>query len=345
MEDATRARMWCFTLPANEEAGEHVKWPVCNSASPPIHWGDKRGFRYMKYQVERAPTTGKIHLQGYLCTTVPMRLGELKKNYSTRCHWEKSRGSIEQNDLYVTKPESKVCGPFELGTRPEGGASKTHARWSTVKELITAGQTRNDILKELPELAPQFRGIDALIEAFKPPVAVSREISVFYISGPTGVGKTHHALTQFPNACLVRGAYIPGKSFDQYSDEKELILDEWSPFEWPLTLMNALLDKWKCPLSCRYQNKYARWQTVIICTNVKLDECYSACLPLQQASFRRRVTFHMEMDERVEELDWHLDSVSTPLLPDRDEIPQTPPVIPDAPTPPIRIDLDDTQIL
>lgn len=330
-------RIWCYTIHADEEEGQHVAWPVAHQDNAPLYdWVNKKCFRYTKYQVERAPTTGKIHLQGFLCLTRAMRLGELKRHYSDTAHWEVSRGTIAQNEAYCSKEETRVCGPFELGEKPQGGAETTKARWTDVKTMVESGYTRNQILMAMPILAPQFRGIDALIEASRPPPGISREIKVFYIYGPTGVGKTHHALTRFPNAYLVRGAYNAGKSFDQYLDENELILDEWNPFQWPIELMNSITDKWKCPLQCRYQNKYARWTIVVITTNVRPEECYSACLPLQRASFQRRVSYHMELTERVETMDWDLTTgvASPPLAP-------TPPPDPcNAPTPFLPLDDD-----
>jgi len=324
----SRARMWCFTLFGADDDGDEqlsrVLWLAATQDAPPLYWKERKSFKYMKYQVERAPDTGRLHIQGFVCLTQPMRMAEMKRHYSGTAHWEVSRGSLKENEDYCGKEESRVNGPFEAGTRPEGGASKTRDRWLAVQALAKQGLCRGQILMEMPELAPQYRGIDALIESIRPPFAISREITVFYIYGPTGVGKTHHALTQYPNAYLVRGAVIAGKSFDQYRDETELILDEWSPFEWPLTLMNSLLDKWKCPLMCRYQNTGARWTTVVITSNVKPEDCYTACLQDQRDSFLRRVTYRMELTERVESLDW-----------DRSGGVQSPPGdIPDAPTPP-----------
>nr|QXP07664.1 MAG: replication associated protein [Arizlama virus] len=326
MAVATKARMWCFTLPADEDLGEHITWPLATREVAPIHWADKKNFRYMMYQVERAPTTGKIHLQGFICLTGPLRLGELKTHYGARAHWERSRGTIAQNVEYVSKEESRLCGPFELGTKPEGGAQANKRKWEDVKQMAQQGLTRDQILMDMPHLASQHRGIDALIQATRPQPAISREIEVFYLTGPTGVGKTHHALNRFPNAFVIRGKYMEGKSFDMYNYETTLIMDEWTPFEWPLTLMNTILDKWKCPLTCRYNNKYAFWNSVVITTNVPIDDCYNLCLQMQRDSFRRRVTHIVQVTTRVDALEWG-DRPGTPLLaglpPDTVDVGQT----------------------
>jgi len=134
-----------------------------------------------------------------------------------------------------------------------------------------------------------------LIWANKPEPPICRDIQVFYLYGATGTGKTHRAYTVFPKAFKVAGKYYEGKSFDMYDGEAVLILDEWSPYEWPLTLMNSLLQKWECRLQCRYENKYAYWTKVIICTNFKPEECYTSVLALQRATFDRRLTFKIEI--------------------------------------------------
>jgi hypothetical protein len=321
----SKARMWCFTLHANEELGEHLAWPLATVRNPILHWAGNKVFKYCKYQVERAPDTGKIHLQGYLCLTSQLRLGELKKHYSSRAHWEKSRGSIEDNEAYCSKEESRIAGPFELGEKPKGASAAREKKWNQVSLMIQAGNTQNEILRELPSLAPSARGIAALIEAYKPVPTLERDIKVFYLYGPTGTGKTHHALHRFPGAYLIRGKYMDGKSFDLYNNELEIILDEWSPYEWPLTLMNSLLDKWKCPLSCRYQNKYAYWNVVVICSNIPPEQCYTAVAGQARGSFMRRLTHQMELTSRVEALDWEGRPQSPDLVDTTDNV--NPPTI------------------
>jgi hypothetical protein len=324
-----QARMWCFTLHANEDLGEHLSWPLATVQDPILHWAGNKFFKYCKYQVERAPDTGKVHLQGYLCLTDKMRLAALKKEYSARAHWEKSRGSIDDNEAYCSKEESRICGPFELGTKPKGSsdiaAAAKNAKWEQVAQMIQAGGNQKTVLQTFPSLAPSVRGIAALIEAYKPDPPLERDIKVFYIWGPTDVGKTHHAIHRYPKAFIVNGKYMDGKSFDNYNSETELILDEWSPYQWELTLMNSLLHKWKCQLACRYQNKYAFWNVVVICSNCPPELCYTAAPGSARGSFLRRLTHTMELTGRVEALDWEGRPQSPDIVDTTDDIhPPTP---------------------
>jgi len=105
--------MWCFTLQADEEKGEHLQWLTASVRDPPLHWADKQYFKYMMYQVERAPETGKVHLQGFLCFTNKVSLAMLKRVYSKTAHWELSRGTLAQNIEYCSKDKTRVVGPFD----------------------------------------------------------------------------------------------------------------------------------------------------------------------------------------------------------------------------------------
>jgi len=252
------------------------------------------------------------------------------------------KGNLEQNDNYVTKDASHVCGPFESGERPsEGAAAKTKCDWAQVNTMIEEGSTADQILLEHPQLAPTARGIDRLIAAHAEPPPRERDIKVFYLWGPSGCGKSHHARHHCwddlnERYFLVTGAYTPGKLFDGYANQKVLIFDEWDSYEWPLTLMNTLLDKWECPLLARYNNKDAFWTTVIICSNMDPAKCYPAFQGEQGGSFQRRITKIMHLPPgRTQRLDWSLpdsdapqDPAATPLPP-----PSTPctPSDPDGP--------------
>jgi len=224
------------------------------------------------------------------------RLSALK-TLSSAAHWERRRGTHEEARDYCKKAESRVNGPWELGHEKVPQQGKRND-WALVAEKISQGCTRKQILLDQPHLAPCAKGVDALIEAHLPDPPLQRDIKVFYLYGPTGTGKTHRAYTTFPQAFKVKGKYFEGKSFDKYEAQKVLILDEWDPTEWSLTLMNSILDKWECCLQCRYFNKYAYWETVIICTNFKPTECYPAVYQLQRDSFLRRLTDVYEIKSR-----------------------------------------------
>lgn len=286
-------RNWCFTLQASSEE-ERVTWAAPGTPCPVGYWFDSGKIKYLVCQLERAPETGQLHLQGYCQFNNQIMLSGLAKiTKDHKPHWEVRRGSHEQARDYCKKADSRVNGPWELGQEKNEQGKRTD--WAQVSEKIQQGCSKKQILMDHPHLAPCVRGVEALIDAHRPEAPLQRDVQVFFLYGPTGTGKTHRAFTTFPKAYKIKGRYFEGKSFDQYDNQTVLILDEWDPAQWDLTLMNSLLDKWECPLQCRYQNKTAYWTTVVICTNFKPEECYPAVFKLQRDTFLRRLTHIIEI--------------------------------------------------
>lgn len=288
----SRARSWCFTVhAANDEEAE--EW--CRSAEfMPDIWSmsfEDAKVTYCVCQVERGSATERVHVQGAIQFNYAVGLARCKQLNPT-AHWEIMRGTWPQNEAYCTKEDTRVAGPFSIGEMPRQGK---RTDWEGVKADILAKKTKSEILMATPHLANCVRGIDALIEAAKPKPPVSRDVFVWYLYGPTGTGKTHRAMNMYPDAYVVKGKRTTG-SFDNYADEEVLILDEWCSYEWPISEMNSLLDKWKYKIPCRYNDHYARWNKVIICTNEDPDEVYPNLKTFNiWAAFQRRLTHKIQL--------------------------------------------------
>lgn len=57
-------------------------------------------FNYIIYGYEKAPTTGTIHLQGYMQFKKRVKIGYIKKHINSRLHLEQARGSYDANREY-----------------------------------------------------------------------------------------------------------------------------------------------------------------------------------------------------------------------------------------------------
>lgn len=282
---AVRARAWVMTI-FRDDLTPDLDPDVCPIEWPNVVWGI--------LSLEKAPTTGRLHLQGACYYKNAVGMKRLKNDFGEG-HYSIMRGTPKESEEYCSKDVTHIAGPWEIGECPCQGK---RTDWDSVKEELQAGQTPSDILITHPHLAMCTAGIAALKQALLPAVPISRDVVVYYLWGLTNTGKTHRAMHSFPDAFLIRGKYLEGKSFDQYSDEATLILDEFDPAEWPLTTLNALLDKWKCPLMCRYANKYARWTRVIITSNWPPDMCYLSSTAALRATFLRRLTHVSEINSR-----------------------------------------------
>lgn len=278
-----KSHSWCFTIfpdasiVYDDKATCPIEWPNCT-------WGI--------VSIEKAPNTGRFHFQGAVHYKSAQAMSRLKNDFGETGHYEIMRGTPKQSETYCSKDNTHIAGLWTTGVLPHQGKRND---WESAKSDAQAGKTQSEIVLAYPHLAPAVRGITALIEATLPPPPISRTVTVFYLWGPTGTGKTHRALMTYPDAYLIRGPLLQGKSFDQYFKEETLVLDEWDPMEWPLTVLNSLLDKWKCPLQCRYANKYARWTRVIITSNHNPDHCYTLGL---RPTFLRRLDYISEVIDR-----------------------------------------------
>lgn len=272
------SKNWVFTIHANEV--DETVWPVSHDCpiDPPA------GYKFMMCQVERAPTTGKLHIQGFMCMTRAIGMRRACQILGGHCHVEIMRGRIEDNELYCGKDETQVRGPWKFGTPPQQGK---RTDWAAVKELCALGKSEEEIYTEAPHLANCCRGVDKLRTLFGPKPPTYRDVRVIVMYGAPGTGKSHRGRITYPDAYCITGKYHEGKSFDGYTCERCLILDEWRDWEWPLTFMNSVLDKWKLMLQCRYNNKYAQWDTVIVITNDRPDYVYAA--DASAPSFQRRI--------------------------------------------------------
>lgn len=91
-----RSRGWCFTLNNyREEEKERLE-----------QHGHTCTVKFIVGE-ETAPTTGTKHLQGYFYHKNPQTLDHMRK-VNKRAHWEKARGSPEQNYEYCSKSDKNA---------------------------------------------------------------------------------------------------------------------------------------------------------------------------------------------------------------------------------------------
>lgn len=255
----------------------------------PIKWPAKAVWGIC--QIEQCPETKRFHIQGavwFKSQTYPNTLVEF---WGDRNHYEKAKGSAQQNSDYCSKSASRVAGPWMIGTMPTQGK---RTDWHDASDMLKSHSV-SEVVLAFPHLAPCKKGLDVLAEALLPLVPIKRDMMVFYLWGPTGVGKSHRVHYAFPDAYVIKGKLFEGKSFDNYLAETCLFIDEWRSDEWPLTTMNAILDCWPFTLQCRYANKKARWTTVVIVSNQDPVRAYPMYSEEIRQTFVRRLNRVIEV--------------------------------------------------
>jgi len=261
---------------------------------------------YAVWQEERCPKTGSYHWHIYLRLKLRRRMISVKnlcpKNQAgvITANFKKCLGNEEQCRNYCTKPDDRVQEGTEYGTyKPEEGKQGQRSDLIAIRDEIKKGTGMATIAEKYTgDFLRYHNGIQKLLELLGPQPAVSRDVEVIVLWGPTGTGKTHRVLTNYPDNYQVN----PGRDpWGGYRGQETILFDEFKPEAWEVTKMNQYLDKWRLNLDCRYNNKQATWKRVFICSNDPPRNWYRSgpamgpsgpitIGPMLEEAFLRRIT-------------------------------------------------------
>lgn len=256
-KDVGRARAWCFTFnlgitrdQADLDTGK--LWVEGIVASKQIS-SNKAVARFI-CQLEAAPTTGMLHLQGFV-QFYHARTMSAVRDWLVLCHWknahiEKSRGTPLQAWDYCQKEDTRVLGPWTHGDRPAGaGARADLAAFVKDAALLSSGDVK---LSELQDThfsieARHMRYFDRVVARARPKRDFQTACVVFY--GDSGTGKSHIA-----RALCARAETEPyylrlpetktaQLFWEQYNSEEVVIVDEMGPGKMQYGEFNSIIDK------------------------------------------------------------------------------------------------------
>ena len=139
-----RARNYCFTV-NHEPQRFYDKWSH-RDLTPEI--------QFMVFQLEVAPETGHLHVQGYLQLTKQLGYARVQTLLRSRCHLEAAKGSAADNITYCTKEASRLDGPIPFimsGWRVVAGEKAYEGKLVRGDEVVIAdpvGQKWSNIFRK-----------------------------------------------------------------------------------------------------------------------------------------------------------------------------------------------------
>lgn len=259
------SRNWCFTL--NNPRGQIN---VDLESSPNV--------RYAVYQLEMGEE-GTTHYQGYVEFSKPQRLSAMKK-LLVGAHFESRRGTREQAREYCMKEDTRIEGPYEIGSFEAGGQG---ARIDVIKlkDDLKKGDTDVQLFENhTAAYLRYYRAIGHIRHIITPPR--NTKTIVTYIYGPPGTGKSYMAWQLHPNAYpKQRSQWWCG-----YTSGQSVILDEY--YGWlPWGSLLQLMDEY--PLTVETKGGQAQFTApeIIITSNKLPEQWYDQSYPI--AALIRRI--------------------------------------------------------
>lgn len=206
--------------------------------------------RYMVYQREKCPETGRKHYQGYLESKDKVSLRDLKAQEAfAGAHFEARKGTREQARDYCMKEESRRKGPWEYGDWITGAGSRTDL--NEVKAVIQK-MTRFDELALAEQYFPQWvkyyrafhRYYDLKLAKALKTWDFTKTVTVYW--GEPGTGKTRRVYEEEPNVAVIRcdnGFWSP------YNGQEAVLFDDFDGGWCKRNSFLQMTDRYQCQIN------------------------------------------------------------------------------------------------
>lgn len=247
---------------------------------------------------------GTPHTHMYIYSPAPIRFSRIKKVFP-EAHVDKARGTHQQIRDYISKTgkyanteKAKTNLPetfYETGTLPAERVSPEEKKVKLYR-MIKEGMTNAEIIEEDQSYLYQINRINEIRETIvtEEYVEKDREVTITYIYGATGTGKTRgiHEKHGARNICRITNYRKDGTVyFDGYNREDVLVFEE---FHGQVNLPDLLswIDRYPIKLPARYYDRQACFTKVYFTSNVSLFELYPEIqlnYPDTWSAFLRRV--------------------------------------------------------
>lgn len=228
---------------------------------------------YCVWQKEKCPKTGKEHLQMFVQFTKRKRASSWP--IKDKCWWQASRDP-EAAIVYCKKDETRVEGPWEIGTfnpevvdTPHSGGKRPGSVVDQYKQVSRLAKKRKfkEITDLYPSLAMRYHGGIKWMAEIHEPIR-TEETKLIWIWGSSGSGKT----TLMKQIARTYGTVYRKDSrtkwWDNYHGEDAVIVDEFKGGMYPTTICEIALNSH--PMQVERKGGHHQFcSRVLIITSVK----------------------------------------------------------------------------
>lgn len=294
--DGSQSARWMLTLWPEYLPRGGIDWHVTDRSN----WPEMP--LYMCWGQERCPDTGRVHYHIYCRFQKRYRCKQIRDNFPSQSTWaflckgteQQCRDYCWSQGNHTGKRRLRMAdwGEYNANVfQPDSGKQGARNDLQHATELVLQGSDMRAIAEAHPTTYVRYhQGLEALKRTTAPQPPAVRSVSVYFLWGPTGTGKTTRVLQQFPEAYSVtKTSLLQSHVWDEYTGQETLLLDEWRSSAWSIQEMNRVLDKFRLSLMCRYRNSYAAWTRIFICSNDTPTQSFPEEPDMVRQAFLRRI--------------------------------------------------------
>lgn len=271
------SRVWVFT------------YQVGGEDQLPSIWNQDL-MKFLTYQLEKAPTTGQLHLQGALRMKSPSKMKRVKTAMGLEgVHLEPAK-AWDKAKLYANKEETRQAGPWTFGADEGQGARTDILKIAT---MVAAGKRDREVAKEDPVTYMRMhKGISALRSAVVPP-EIRPTLRVALLWGKTGCGKTWAVTKAWEDKDYYSVFDLTHPWFDGYQGEEYVLMDDIGTGCMDINFLKRVLDKYKMTVPVKGTSANFHATTIVLTSNSPPECWFPAAREEDIAAIKRRMTiFH-----------------------------------------------------
>lgn len=273
------SRNYCFTSYLIEE---------CTSM---LNWEHRK---YITWGLEKCPTTGREHFQGYIELLKPQRITALKKIAATT-HFEERKGTQEEAIKYCHKDGQFI----EEGIKAKGQGHRTDLE--ELKLDLDKGMNLKEISDEHFEC---FLRYNKSIKEYQLLHQTHRswKTDLIILFGEPGTGKSHLGFSKYPEAYPMLQPTNGGVYFDGYIGQETVIIDDF--YGWiQFSLLLKMTDKYPLIVHTKGGSVQFKPKRIIITSNSNPLDWYNS-KDIDISALTRRITccWYYQKDKPIIEL-------------------------------------------
>ena len=256
---------------------------------------------YIVYGLEIAPETSTPHIQGYIELNSKQRYSYLHKYFNftrdgklLKFHAEPANGTAAENKKYVSKD-----GEFYEYGEPITQGSRTDLR--NIKEAIKQNPKQlKAVVDEYGNNLQQLKYAEALPRYYLPERDPKNPPTVYWIFGPTGIGKTKLVYDTFDDVCSVSSYDWLGTGYNQ---NECFLLDDFREFSLQFEQVLKLTDRYPYTLFFKGSQIPLNSPFIIFTSPYSIEQTFTSTKEDLRQLKRRVIEIDLEAVQNLAEID------------------------------------------